>query len=80
MHGWTEAEVDAEVERVWEEHREEQCLVSWQIFSSLAYVQVHNIYSLFHFDVRKTSNGSINNLTTLSLILRIPKFKDIFQN
>lgn len=39
MCSWTEAETDAEIERVWQEHKEEQCLVSWQIFSSLAYVQ-----------------------------------------
>lgn len=39
MQDWTEAEVDAEIERVWSEHEEEQCLVAWNIFSSLAYVQ-----------------------------------------
>ena len=42
MRGWTEVEVDAEIDQVWQEHEEEQCLVAWNIFSSPAYVKVHN--------------------------------------
>ncbi|XP_050687973.1 fanconi-associated nuclease 1-like isoform X2 [Eriocheir sinensis] len=39
MRAWTDDEADAEVARVWVEHEEEQCLVAWNIFSSLSYVQ-----------------------------------------